>query len=265
MTDATPYIMESASEAARLEQKTDPVAAEEQLRWAGLRRGMRALDVGCGTGAVTRVMAAMASPPPPIGVDRSRERVAQARALARNAEVEFVEADATALPFRDASFDFVWSRFLFEYLPDPPAALAEMMRVAHPGGSVVVADLDGQIEQFWPLSPSLQERVHECLAVLRETGFDPHAGRKLYSSFISAGLENVDVHAMPYVVYAGGVPDRELDNWRIKAQTISRLLAERTGDSDSWNAFAEDFLAAIQRPETFYHCTLVIVHGTVPA
>jgi cyclopropane fatty-acyl-phospholipid synthase-like methyltransferase len=45
------YLMESAREGARLEAKTDPIVSEQQLRQTGLQRGMRALDMGCGTGA----------------------------------------------------------------------------------------------------------------------------------------------------------------------------------------------------------------------
>src|SRR6266498_4408883 len=76
------YLMENPREPERLEAKTDLALAEEQLRWAGLRSGMRALDVGCGSGAVTRVMARLTSPADTIGVDQSQERLAEARRLA---------------------------------------------------------------------------------------------------------------------------------------------------------------------------------------
>src|SRR5215216_3807238 len=87
------YIMESAREGARLEAKTDPAVSEQQLRQTGLQRGMRALDVGCGTGAVTRTMAKIAAPGRVVGVDTSTSRLAQARELAAadGVEAEFME------------------------------------------------------------------------------------------------------------------------------------------------------------------------------
>lgn len=135
------YIMESPEEGNRLEAKTVKSAARRQLRLAGLAPGMHALDVGCGTGAVTRVMASIAGPGRVLGIDSSDDRLSKARALAERAglAVAFARGDACRLALPDAAFDFSWSRFLFEYLPAPERALAEMVRVTRPGGIVAVA------------------------------------------------------------------------------------------------------------------------------
>jgi ubiquinone/menaquinone biosynthesis C-methylase UbiE len=261
------YLMESAHEGARLEAKTDALATELQLLQTGLRAGMRALDVGCGTGAVTRVMATMATPGRVTGVDMSAGRLTQARRLAseRGLEIEFVEGEAIQLPLPSATFDYTWSRFLFEYLPDPERALAELVRVTRPGGLITVGDLDGQIEQFYPLDPAVEMDLRDGLRLLGETGFDPHTGRKPYHWFYRAGLRDIAVHALPYQVYCGGVPLSDLPNWREKVVNAAAFLGERTGDRARWDRFRDAFLSQILRPDVFYHCTLILVRGRAPS
>ena len=260
------YLMENPAEGERLESKTDPVAAEAQLRWSGLQPGMSALEVGCGTGAVTRVMARIAAPGGVVGVDQSAVRLASARRLAADsgAGIDFVEGDATSLPFSSREFDYVWSRFLFQYLPNPPAVLAELIRVTRGGGIVTVADLDGQIEQFYPLEASVHASLEEALRIVAETGFDSCVGRKLYHWFHQAGLYDLRVDVLPYQVYTGGLPERDSKNWETKITTAVSIVAERTGERERWERFREDFLAQLKRPGLFYYCTLIVVCGRVP-
>ena len=84
-TPAAAYLMDGPREGRRLEAKIRSAASRRQLRHAGLAPGMDALDAGCGSGAVTRVMAAIAGPGRATGVDASASRIAQARALACDA------------------------------------------------------------------------------------------------------------------------------------------------------------------------------------
>ncbi len=259
------YLMENPREAERLEAKTDPAVAEEQLRWAGLQSGMRGLEVGCGSGAVTRVMARLASPQRATGVDQSRDRLAEARRLAgqHQLDIEFIEGDALRLPFAREEFDFAWSRFLLQYLPHPERALAELVRVTGRGGIVTVADLDGQIEQFHPLEKSLRADLDEALRLLSKTGFDPRVGRKLHHMFLRAGLRDLRVRVTPYQVYAGRLGEGDLANWRTKIETTMALLIQRTGARRRWTRFCERFVEQLQRPDLFYYCTMIQVRGIV--
>jgi ubiquinone/menaquinone biosynthesis C-methylase UbiE len=261
-----PYVMESPREGARLEAKTDPAASEQQLRATGLRRNMQALDVGCGTGAVTRVMASIAAPGRVVGVDNSVSRLEQARKLAGagGLDMQFIEGDARRLPLPSSSFDYAWSRFLFEYLPEPERALAELVRVTRPGGIVVVADLDGQLERFYPLEGFVEADLLEALRLLGEANFDPWVGRKLYHWFYCANLRHISVRVLPYQVYAGGLPERDLTNWREKLHTAANYLIQRTGERERWERSRDALLAQIGRPGVFYYSSLIIVWGAVP-
>lgn len=125
------------------------------VRAARLGPGMRVLDVACGTGALTRQLAAeVGSGGEVIGVDRSepmltRARVAaEARAAARRtaarrtaAPIVYRAADALALPFPDASFDAVTIAFGLRNLSNYATALAEMSRLARAGARVVVLEI----------------------------------------------------------------------------------------------------------------------------
>lgn len=268
MNDQAPtptYLMESPDEGHRLEAKTVPSAARRQLRLAGLAPGMHALDVGCGTGAVTRVMASIAGPGRVLGIDASDVRLSQASALAEKAglALAFARGDACRLGLPDAAFDFSWSRFLFEYLPAPERALAEMVRVTRPGGIVAVADLDGQMQTFHPLDAVERARLTRLLAAVRATGFDPDVGRKLYGWFHATGLSDIRVHVRPHQVYAGGIPVSERPNWRRKIETVLPRLGAAAGGRE-WRDEGERLRALIERDDLFYYSTLVIVSGRVP-
>ncbi len=112
-----------------------PVAAE-LMRVAAARPGERGLDVGCGSGATTLMLAdAVGEGGAATGIDVSTPmlEVARRRAAGR-ANVRFVEADATDHPFQADAFDLVVSRFGVMFFADPEAAFRNLHRATKPGG-----------------------------------------------------------------------------------------------------------------------------------
>jgi SAM-dependent methyltransferase len=105
----------------------------------GLEPGMDVLDVACGSGNAT--IPAARTGARVTGLDFSPGLLAIARERAADAmvEVEWVEGDATALPFEDASFDRVISTFGHMFAPDHARTASEMRRVCRPGGRIGVA------------------------------------------------------------------------------------------------------------------------------
>jgi len=100
------------------------------------------LDVACGPGLVACAFARVARQV--TGIDLTPAMIERARALAaeqRLVNLSFQVGDVLPLPFADAAFSIVVSRFAFHHFLDPAAVLAEMHRVCRPGGRVVVADL----------------------------------------------------------------------------------------------------------------------------
>jgi len=114
---------------------TTPAAAM-LVEFAGVKSGQEVLDVACGTGVVAITAARTGARV--RGLDLSPALLVDAR---RNAaiietEIDFVEGDAEALPYPDASFDVVLSQFGHMFAPRPEVALREMLRVLKPGGRI---------------------------------------------------------------------------------------------------------------------------------
>ncbi|WP_346730452.1 class I SAM-dependent methyltransferase [Leucobacter allii] len=103
------------------------------------RKGMRILDLAAGTGTSSAALAAHGAEV--VAADFSEGMLAEGRRRhAGNALIDFVWADATALPFADDSFDAATISYGLRNVSDPRAALAEMRRVVKPGGRVVIAE-----------------------------------------------------------------------------------------------------------------------------
>jgi SAM-dependent methyltransferase len=110
--------------------------AAHLVKFAGVRSGQRVLDVGCGTGVVAITAARLGAHV--TGLDLTPELLEQARENSRIAElhVDWHEGDAEDLPFEDASFDVVLSQFGHMFAPRPEVAVAEMLRVLKPSGTL---------------------------------------------------------------------------------------------------------------------------------
>src|SRR5450631_1898489 len=104
--------------------------------------------------------------------------------------VKLLQAEAGHLPFPEDTYDFVYSRFLLEYLADMQGAVREMLRVYRPGGRVLLQDLDGQMLWHYPEDAELQLGIGKVVAGLEQLGFDPFVGRKLFSLLKSFGLRD---------------------------------------------------------------------------
>ncbi|PRC42451.1 SAM-dependent methyltransferase [Mycobacterium sp. ITM-2017-0098] len=114
-------------------------AWQEPTEWLNLPVGGTALDVGSGPGNVTAALGRAVGPGGvALGVDISEPMLARAVAAEAGPNVGFLRADAQRLPFRDDSMDAVVSIAMLQLIPDPPVALAEMVRVLRPGRRMAV-------------------------------------------------------------------------------------------------------------------------------
>jgi ubiquinone/menaquinone biosynthesis C-methylase UbiE len=107
----------------------------------GFPAGARVLDVGCGTGVLTRRLARWPNVDTVVGVDIAPSLLDRARALCDALpNIVFEEGDATALPFAAATFDVVVLDSTLSHLPDAERAIAEAARVLRPNGVLAVFD-----------------------------------------------------------------------------------------------------------------------------
>jgi ubiquinone/menaquinone biosynthesis C-methylase UbiE len=151
-----PDILASITAADR--ETLDRLVAVLELRAADLlRRGIlqdflseidlpkeaKVLEVGCGTGAVTRFLANLPQVSEVLGVDPSPVFIAKARELAGQAQnLTFQEADGRALSCKDSIFDAVLFHTTLCHVPHPEQAISEALRVLRPGGSLAIFDGD---------------------------------------------------------------------------------------------------------------------------
>jgi SAM-dependent methyltransferase len=122
------------------------------IAFARVEPGMRALDVGCGPGALTAALAELLGEASVCAADPSEPFVQACRARVPGAEV--VVAPAEALPFADHAFDATLSQLVVNFMRDPEAGVREMARVTRPGGVVAscVWDYAGEmtlLRAFW--------------------------------------------------------------------------------------------------------------------
>jgi SAM-dependent methyltransferase len=164
------------------------------LRDAGLRRGMRVADLGCGAGMVTALMAEIVGPEGEVfGVDFSGEQIAQARAQTNHAKnVKFVKASAADTGLPHDSFDLVYSRFLLIHLPEPDAALREMFALLKPNGILVCEDGDLTNAGSEPKS-ALQAFADLWAGLGPKRGVDYTLGRRLYQMVMAAGFASPEI------------------------------------------------------------------------
>ena len=120
-------------------------AGEIFLDWLAPSRGLRWIDVGCGTGAFTELLVKCCAPLEVEGVDPSEAQLSFARARSVGQIAKFQRGDALALPFPQAKFDAAVMALVIFFLPDPAEGVAEMARVVCPGGTVAayVWDMGG--------------------------------------------------------------------------------------------------------------------------
>jgi arsenite methyltransferase len=124
-----------------------------------------AMEVGCGTGAVTRILATMRGIKKVVGIDRSSVFIERARVLGGGlSQLSFETGDAGGLAFADASFDLLVFHTTLCHLPDPEQALREAHRVLGPTGRLAVFDGDYltatvAIQSFDPLQRAVDAMV----------------------------------------------------------------------------------------------------------
>src|SRR5688500_14326083 len=106
------------------------------LDWLRLPPGLDWLEVGCGTGALSAAIVAQAAPKNLVAIDPSEGFVAKARANVPDPRVECRVGDAQSIAVPAASRDVVAAGLVVNFIPDREKALAEMKRVARPGGTI---------------------------------------------------------------------------------------------------------------------------------
>ncbi len=140
------------------------ILAERFLAFAGLHGAQSVLDVGSGTGSLARAIVDASPRVCVVGIDSSPTFVEHASANIRE-RARFEVGDAQKLPFADGSFDACCALLVLNFIPDQRKALAEMRRVAKPGGTIAAAVWDHaqgmhMLRIFWEVADVVDPDKH---------------------------------------------------------------------------------------------------------
>lgn len=174
--------------------------APQLVDLAGVRSGQRALDVGCGPGALTAELVGRLGADCVAAVDPSESFVEACRE--RQPGVDVRRAGAERLPFADGQFDVTLAQLVVHFMADPVAGLREMARVTRPGGVVAASVWDfaggrGPISLFWAAAVELDPEAED------ESGLAGARAGHLVELLASAGIADVTESELTVAV-AGG-------------------------------------------------------------
>lgn len=224
---------------------------------AGLADALRILDVGCGNGAVTHDLCLLTRGGV-TAVDRDPSMVAAARLRLEDApNVEVREADAHRLPFPDGAFDLVVSNLLFMWVREPQAVALEMARVTSAGGRVLASmepDYGGKVH--YPENPVVDQVFQE--GMIQRKGGDPHAGRKLRTWFVRAGLETEVGLSNPRIPSC----QEDLASYELERGFYRRALADAGLKPAQVDAWEQEYVASLREGVQLNYLPLFYALGT---
>lgn len=197
---------------------------------AGIREGMRVLDVGSGAGDVAMLIAGLVGPQGEVvGTDLSGIAIDAAEKRIRAAgltNVTLRHGDPAAMKF-DKSFDFVVGRYVLQFIPEPSAALAKLAGHLRPGGIVAFHELDWDGARSSPSAPTYDRVCRWLMQAIEAGGAQVRLGARLAAVFEDAGLSRPDLR-LEFVIASGSY---SIDAVHLVTDLVATLLPnmERLG------------------------------------
>jgi ubiquinone/menaquinone biosynthesis C-methylase UbiE len=224
----------------------------------GLITGMKCLDVGCGGGHVTILMAEIVGPEGRvIGTDTDPEILALAREDAEAAKltnVTFQRLDACSCLWNN-EFDVVYARFLLSHLNEPENCLAAMVEACAPGGRVVIEDTDFAGSFCYPPCGAYARYKELYQKLVQQRGGDSNIGPKLPAMLRRAGIQDIELNVIqPAHLHGEGKLMASLTMSRISDALADEGLAteiEAQRILTELNDVATDSETLISLPRTF--------------
>ena len=207
----------------------------------------RILDIGCGQGNTTRMLAEHFPDASVTGLEYDPALVAHAAAHTGNRSgVHFEQGDASRISHSDASFDLVFTRYLLTHSPDPAAVVRGMLRVARPGGYVVAFEPDASIDYCYPPHPCM-----DLVNYLWNRAFPhPRIGRELVPMFRTFGPSRLEAGAVIGMDHDRGVYGRF---YRLTIEALGPVVEERNLMArDDYAALVAELRRLEDDPQTIY-------------
>ena len=200
-SDATYTLGRTSHETTRLIEQSRIYGESTQrlCKRAGIRKGMRVLEIGSGAGDVALMLAELVGQEGRVvGVDVNPIILETARQRATEAgirNVEFIAGDARTLAFAD-KFDAIVGRFVLMYMADPGEAFAKLLTYLNPGGIVAFQEPEYTLYPALshPDTPLMNQLIEWILNVFEHSGAYLDMGIGLYRAFVDVGLPPPTMH-----------------------------------------------------------------------
>lgn len=204
------------------------------LQRAGIKRGMRVADIGCGVGILSELISEFVGPTGSVvGVDASAAQIEQAEDRARRAginNVRYVTADAASTGLEPSTFDMAYSRFLLMHVTNPFTVLMEMHSLLKPGGTLAVEDGDFTSPFCWPSDASYEKCFEYYRRIGESRGADFKIGQQLYKLFLQAGLEDPHVRIVQPCIASGDA--KRLPEWTLEETAVNLIESGIAGRAE---------------------------------
>jgi 2-polyprenyl-3-methyl-5-hydroxy-6-metoxy-1,4-benzoquinol methylase len=189
---------------------------------AGIGAGMRVLDVGCGAGDVSFLLARMVGPSGAvIGIDRSEDAVAMATARAQAmglTQVSFSQGDIEDISL-DQPVDAAVGRFVLMYSAEPSKTLRRVAANVRAGGIVAFQEMNVAEAKSFPKVDLFEQSMRRIIETLHQEKVKTLMGLRLYQTFVEAGL------APPQMIMGARVEgSADSLGYQIVAQVVKSLL-----------------------------------------
>ena len=251
--------------------KTKEQERSQMVNELNLKPGDNVLDLGCGPGLWTPMLAEKVKPNGQvIGIDICHELLEYAKKNLRKSPlkkiIKFQHSDFNNLPFEDNTFDVVFFGNCYAYATDPMQVLEEQKRVTKKGGRIIAKDFDGAIIILHPINPYLSAKILAATARALEEKppepfFNNYTGRKLNGLFQKVGIKEVATKSYAIQKLAPLIPEAKRyitgnANWYAKIGTP--YLSEK--ELREWYAhFDPSSDKYILDLDEFYFCMLEVV------
>ena len=259
------FLKETDSETWRLANKVEPQKFVKKYIEPLIKSDDKILDVGAGPAVIDCELAKQFPESNIIAMDNSLKRLSFAQNNIEEAKLLNISAkfgDAHDIPFQNNSFDFVFARFLLEYLPFAESVIHEMKRVTKTGGRVMAQDLDGQLVWHYPEDEYIGAQLNRILMYMKETsGFDPFIGRKLYHMLYQADLKNIETKAESYHLFAGPMDETNQLLWFYKLSNAKNKIIEALNSEKKADEFIKAYMDYVKKNHTLTYSIVFTVSG----
>lgn len=262
-----PEELRSESDLERDERREDD-RLKSLFQHIGIAKGMTLLQFDGQINQGTKVLSQMVGSkgrvivalPSSTDVESSRRKVGRSKNISLlQTEFEKISLDSDAV---DCSISYG----LFKFLSQPQKVLSELIRVTKHGGKIAVAAPDSAHLVNFPMPAYLEKQLTELIEKIAAAGiWDPNRGRRLFTYFQEACLNDVKVHLGSYGLYYGDSNHVETREWTERLEKVGHLIEQGLIKlSFDLNAFRTELFMFFKNPVRFSYTPLILVEGTKP-